>query len=134
MLRLILAGQARDLEIAPASASRIEQWEKDPAEYRAVGMDASWVGAPPKPGQSFIKLLRHIFASFSLLVDVGGGRGGVRPTVGVPRIYAGESPICQYGGLEDGLSLVGCVDCESCEAVCKPFYQCTMSRMTVQMI
>ena len=45
----------------------------------------------------------------------------------------GKSPICQYGRVEDGLSLVACVDCESCEAVCKPFYQCTMSRMTVQM-
>ena len=34
-----------------------------------------------------------------------------------PWIYSGESPICQYGGLEDG----SCVDLESCEAVCKPF-------------
>ena len=70
----------------------------------------------------------------------------LRPTAGVPipeenwhpvvDLVPGsipESPICQYGGLDDGLSLVACVDCASGKAVCKPFYQCTMSRVTVQM-
>lgn len=43
--------------------------------------------------------------------------GGVRPTAG----DSGESPICQYGGLEAGLSLVAWIDCYTCKAVCKPF-------------
>ena len=75
----------------------------------------------------------------------------LRPTAGVPIPEGNWYPVVveevvdlapgsnpervQYanGGLEDGLSLVACVDCESCKAVCEPFYQCTVSRMIVQM-